>query len=215
MKDISTNVRSNDSVAMLHLFEFEMRDFDGNVDEILYMTDHDIFVNFDSNEYVPLAITFDKLSEDFALTADSVSVTIDNINGAVSSDALSKEWRNNPCKITRVIYSPPSTTITGQSIASMNGTYDFGLTGEGSATYPRLDFNLDEVPPTFDQYVLFNGIIDTFSASEASLRGTMTTKFIHWATPYPIRTYNQSEFTAIADVIFDEIIWGGKKYGES
>jgi hypothetical protein len=205
-KTITNNVRSNDQFAMLNLFEFHM---DKNLDgiaggsgEILYFTDHDVFVTDGINEYTPLSISFDGLSEDFTMTSDSISVSIDNINGALSTEALASEWRNNKAKITRVIYTPPSEVINGE-------TYDYGLThGGGSSTYPKIDISTF----TKDTYILFEGVIDTFSATEQALTGSLTTKFVHWAKPYPTRTYDQNEFTAIVDAITETVYWGRQDF---
>lgn len=204
-KSITNNVRSDDQLALLHLFEFQMdKDFDGNVGEtgeILYFTDHDIFVTDGTNEYTPLAITFDKLNEDFSMSSDSINVSIDNINGSLSTEAIASEWRNNPAKITRVIYTPPSQTLDGDN-------YDYGLVHyEVATTYPRLDIS----SVTKDTYILFEGVIDAFNASEQSLNGTLTTQFTHWQKPYPSRTYNQNEFTSIVAAINDTVYWGRQK----
>lgn len=204
-KTITNNVRSNDQMAMLHLFEFKMdKDFDGTAGEAgetLYFTDHEIFVNDGTNEYTPLSITFDRLTEDASMQSDSINISIDNINGALSSEALASEWRNNPCKITRVVYTPPQEVIGSD-------TYDYGLTnGVPTTTYPVLDIS----SYTKDVYDLFEGIIDTFSATEQSLQGTLTTKFIHWNKPYPTRTFNQNEFQSIVDTLNDTLYWGQQK----
>jgi len=201
-KTITNNSRSDDQLALLHLFEFHMdKDLDGNVGEsgeILYFTDHDIFVTDGTNEYTPLAISFDKLSEDFAMSSDSINITIDNVNGALSTTALSSEWRNNPAKITRVIYTPPSQTLDSEN-------YDYGLVHyESATTYPRLDIS----SVTKDTYTLFEGVIDTFSATSQALTGSLTTKFTYWNRPFPTRIYNQNEFTSIVDAIVDVVYWG-------
>ena len=201
-KTITNSVRSDDQLAILHLFEFHMdKDLDGNVGEageILYFTDHDIFVTDGTNEHTPLAITFDRLVEDFSMSSDTINVSIDNINGALSTEAIASEWRNNKAKITRVVYTPPSQTLDGDN-------YDYGLVHyEAVTTYPRLDIS----SVTKDVYTLFEGVIDTFNASEQSLNGTLTTKFSHWNKAYPTRTYNQNEFTSIVDAINETIYWG-------
>jgi len=204
-KSITNNVRSNEQMAILHLFEFYMdKDFDGTAGEsgeILYFTDHEIFVNDGTNEYTPVSITFDRLSEDASMQSDSINISIDNINGALSAEAIASEWRNNPCKITRVVYTPPQEVIGSD-------TYDYGLTnGVPTTTYPVLDIS----SYTKDVYDLFEGVIDTFSASEQALNGTLTTKFIHWNKPYPTRTYNQNEFQSIVDALNDTLYWGQQK----
>ena len=198
MKTITNNVRSDRQLAMLHLFEFDMYDFDNVFQETLRFTDHDIFVNYDSNEYTPLAITFDRLAEDFSMTADTISVTIDNVNSALSNTALSSEWRNNRALIKRIAYTPPSETIDSETY-----TYGYG-DNLGLNTYPILE--LDSI--TKDVWTLFGGIIDTFSASESTLNGKLTTEFNNWSKPYPTRTYNQNEFTTIVGAMTDIIYWG-------
>jgi hypothetical protein len=201
-KTITNSVRSDDQLAILHLFEFHMdKDLDGTVGEvgeILYFTDHDIFVTDGTNEYTPLAISFDRLVEDFSMASDSINVSIDNINGALTTEALASEWRNNPAKITRIIYTPPS-----QTLDSVN--YDYGLVHyEAATTYPRLDIS----SVVKDTYVMFDGLIDSFNATSQALNGSLTTQFAHWAKPYPSRTYNQNEFTSIVNAIVDVVYWG-------
>ncbi len=200
-KTITNNVRSNEAFAMLHLFQFDLDrnwDYDqADAGEILRFTDHDVFVYDGTNEYTPLAISFDKLTEDFSMQSDSINVVIDNINGALTTEALASEWRNNPCKITRVIYTPASETIGSD-------TYEFGVSDQGSTTYPRLEI----AGLTKDTYTLFEGVIDTFSATSQALNGSLTTQFSHWSKPYPSRTYNQNEFTSIVNTINDVVYWG-------
>lgn len=196
MKTITTNSRQDRQLALLHLFEFDMYDFDNVFQETLYFTDHDIFVNYNGTEYTPLAITFDKLTEDFSMTADTISVTIDNVNSALSNTALSTEWRNNRALIQRVAYTPPTEVIADE-------TYTYGY-GDNLNTYPILE--LDSI--TKDVWTLFGGIIDTFSASESVLNGKLTTEFNNWSKPYPTRTYSQNEFTTIVGAMTDIIYWG-------
>ncbi len=196
MKTITNNSRSDRQLAILHLFEFDMYNLDGTFKETLRFTDHDIFVDYNSNDYTPLAITFDRLSEDFTMSADSIGITIDNVNSALSNEALASEWRNNRALIERVIYTPASDTIA-------DDTYPYGY-GDNLNTYPKL--TLDSI--TKDVYTMFGGIIDTFSASEQALNATITTQFSNWSKAYPSRTYNQNEFTSIVDAINDVIYWG-------
>lgn len=195
-KTISSNSRTDRQLAMLHLFEFDMYNFDNTFKETLYFTDHDIFVNYNSIEYTPLAITFDRLVEDFSMAADSINVTIDNVNSALSNTALSTEWRNNRALIQRVAYTPPTESIKDE-------TYTYGY-GDNLDSYPKL--NLDSI--TKDVWTLFAGIIDTFSATESTLQGTITTEFNNWSKPYPTRTYNQNEFTTVVGAMTDIIYWG-------
>lgn len=197
MKSITNNVRSDDALAIVHLFEFDMYNLDNTFDETLYFTDNDIFVFDGTNEYTPLAITFDRLNEDFTMSSDSINLSIDNINGALTTKALASEWRNNRCKITRVAYTPPDETIGAD-------TYEFGVSDNSTTTYPRLEI----ASFVKDSYVLFEGVIDTFSATSQALQGTLTTQFTHWQKPYPARTYNQNEFTSIVNAIVDTVYWG-------
>lgn len=201
-KTITNNSRSDDQLAILHLFEFHMdKDWDGNVGEsgeVLYFTDHDVFVTDGTNEYTPLAISFDKLNEDFSMSSDSINITIDNVNGALSTEALASEWRNNPAKITRVIYTPPADTIDGEAYDYGEGAY------HNSNVYPKLDISAF----IKDVYTLFEGVIDTFSATEQALTGTLTTKFVHWSKPYPVTTYNQNEYSSIVGSVSGVIYWG-------
>ena len=197
MKTITNNSRSDRQLAVLHLFEFDMYNFDNTFQETLYFTDHDVFVKYNGKEYTPLAITFDTLTEDFTMSADSITVTIDNVNSGLSAEALASEWRNNRALIERATYTPPSETIADES-------YTYGY-GDNLDTYPKLD--LDAVTDK-DVWTLFGGIIDTFSATESVLNGTITTEFNNWSKPYPTRTYNQNEFTTIVDAMTDIIYWG-------
>lgn len=196
MKTITNNSRSDRQLSILHLFEFDMYNFDNTFKETLRFTDHDIFVNYDGNEYTPLAISFDRLTEDFTMSADSISITIDNVNSALSAEALASEWRNNRASIERVAYTPPSETIADE-------TYTYGY-GDNLDSYPKLD--LDTL--TKDVWTLFGGIIDTFSATESALNATITTEFNNWSKPYPTRTYNQNEFTTVVGAMTDVIYWG-------
>ena len=199
-KTITTNVRNDDAMGMIHLFEFDMYTLAGSFDETLRFTDHDVFVYDGSNEYTPLTITFDRLSEDFTMSSDSINVTIDNINEALTAEALGSEWRNNRAKITRVLITPPAETISSE-------TYEFGISENSTAAYPRLEI----AGITKDTYVLFEGVIDTFSATSQTFTAQLTTKFTFWQKPYPTRTYNQNEFTSIVDAISEVIYWGRQK----
>jgi len=199
-KTITTNVRNDDAMGMIHLFEFDMYTLAGVFDETLRFTDHDVFVYDGSNEYTPLNITFDRLSEDFTMASDSINVTIDNINEALTTEALGSEWRNNRAKISRVLITPPSETVDGE-------TYEFGISENSTAAYPRLEIS----GLTKDTYVLFEGVIDTFSATSQTFTAQLTTKFTYWQMPYPTRTYNQNEFTSIVDAISEVIYWGRQK----
>jgi len=200
MKQISNNVRSNEAFAMMHLFEFTMRNLDGTFKEVLYFTDHDIFVTSAGNEYIPLPISFDRLVEDVSMSSDSINLTIDNINGALTQEALASEWRNNNARIVRVIYTPPEQTFGAED-------YEFGVIQEGEASvYPNVNF--DTAGITFDSYVLFKGKIDTFSATSQALSASLTTQFSFWQKPFPPRTYSQNEFTSMVDTINDSVYWG-------
>ena len=199
-KTITTNVRNDDAMGMIHLFEFDMYTLAGSFDETLRFTDHDVFVYDGSNEYTPLTITFDRLSEDFTMASDSINVTIDNINEALTAEALGSEWRNNRAKITRVLITPPAETISSE-------TYEFGISENSTAAYPRLEI----AGITKDTYVLFEGVIDTFNATSQTFTAQLTTKFTFWQKPYPTRTYNQNEFSSIVDAISEVIYWGRQK----
>ena len=199
-KTITTNVRNDDAMGMIHLFEFDMYTLAGVFDETLRFTDHDVFVYDGSNEYTPLTITFDRLIEDFTMASDSINVTIDNINEALTAEALGSEWRNNRAKITRVLITPPAETISSE-------TYEFGISENSTAAYPRLEI----AGITKDTYVLFEGVIDTFNATSQTFTAQLTTKFTFWQKPYPTRTYNQNEFTSIVDAISEVIYWGRQK----
>ena len=199
-KTITTNVRNDDAMGMIHLFEFDMYTLAGVFDETLRFTDHDVFVYDGSNEYTPLTITFDRLIEDFTMASDSINVTIDNINEALTAEALGSEWRNNRAKISRVLITPPAETISSE-------TYEFGISENSTAAYPRLEI----AGITKDTYVLFEGVIDTFNATSQTFTAQLTTKFTFWQKPYPTRTYNQNEFSSIVDAISEVIYWGRQK----
>ena len=199
-KAVTTNVRNDNQMAMLHLFEFDMYLLNGNFSETLRFTDHDVFVFDGTNEFTPLTITFDRLTEDFTMSSDTINVTIDNVNEELSNAALAKEWRNNRAKITRVLLTPPSETVE-------SNTYDFGISENSSVAYPRLEIS----GITKDTYTLFKGVIDTFSATTQTFSASLTTKFTYWQKPYPTRTFNQSEFVSIVDAISDNVYWGRQK----
>ena len=199
-KTVTTNVRNNEQMGMIHLFEFDMYTLAGSFSETLRFTDHDVFVYDGINEYTPLAITFDRLTEDFTMATDSINVTIDNINEELTATALAKEWRNNRAKIQRVLITPPSETVDGQS-------YDYGISENSSVAYPRLEIS----GLTKDTYVLFEGVIDTFNATTKTFTAQLTTKFTYWQKPYPSRTYSQNEFSSIVGAISEVIFWGRQK----
>lgn len=199
-KTVTTNVRNDDAMGMIHLFEFDMYLLNGNFSETLRFTDHDVFVYDGSNEYTPLAISFDRLNEDFTMASDSINVTIDNVNEELSTVAMAKEWRNNRAKIIRVLITPPAETIGGV-------TYEFGMSENSSAAYPRLEI----ASLTKDSYVLFEGVIDTFNASTQIFTVQLTTKFTFWQKPFPTRTYNQNEFASIVSAMSSSIFWGRQK----
>lgn len=200
MKTITNNVRENDEVAVLHLFEFTIRDFSGWIVEIVRLTDHDVFVNYDGNEYVPLPVTFDRLVEDVSQQSNSISVSIDNVNGELSSKAFQYEWRGNTAKITRVIYTPPTET----PVDNITYVYGYGDNLENVSSYPKIDID----PITKDVYSLFEGYINTFSATEQSLTATISTKFIYWRNPFPYRTFDQKEFSGIIQAMTEKLKWG-------
>ena len=133
------------------------------------------------------------------MQSDSINVSIDNVSGALTSEAFASEWRNNRCKITRVVYTPPSDTIDAEA-------YEYGY-GDNLDTYPKLDIS----SISKDSYTLFEGIIDTFNATEQSLSATLTSLFTNWSKPYPSRTFNQNEFTSLIEAITEEIYWGREK----
>ena len=199
-KTVTTNVRNNDAMGMIHLFEFDMYLLDGNFSETLRFTDHDVFVYDGSNEYTPLSITFDRLNEDFTMASDTINVTIDNVNEALSTVAIAKEWRNNRAKIIRVLITPPAESIGGV-------TYEFGMSENSTAAYPRLEI----AGLTKDSYVLFEGVIDTFSASTQIFTVSLTTKFTFWQKAFPSRIYNQLEFPTIVAAMTDGVYWGRQK----
>ncbi len=199
-KTITTNVRNDEQMGMIHLFEFDMYTLAGSFDETLRFTDHDVFVYDGTNEYTPLSITFDRLTEDFTMASDTINVTIDNINEELTATALAKEWRNNRAKIERVLITPPSETVDSQS-------YDYGISENSSVAYPRLEIS----GLTKDSYVLFEGVIDTFNATTKTFTAQLTTKFTYWQKPYPSRTYSQNEFSSIVDAISESIYWGRQK----
>jgi len=199
MKTITTNARNNNALSMLHLFEFTLTNLDGTPHEVVYLTDHDVFVQYNGNTYTPLSVTFDRLTEDISMQTNNITVTIDNVNLALSQAALGYEWRKNQADIHRVMFVPNSETISGD-------VYDFGYGDNlGTGTYPELilaDTTLKDI------YTLFSGHIGHFSATQQSLTGTITTKFIHWQNPFPTRTFDQKEFTNIIDTIVETVYWG-------
>ena len=200
-KTITNNVRNNEQMAIMHLFEFDIYNLDGIFDETLRFTDHDLFVTYQGNEFTPLQITFDTLIENSTLSADNINISIDNVSGAMTEVALGKEWRNNPARIIRVLYTPPEETVFDE-------TYEFGIGNNlGNETYPQIDLSTYNE----DSYILFEGIIDTFNTTERALSGNLTSLFVNWQKPDPIRTYNQQEFTTIIEAVTDLIYWGRAK----
>ena len=197
-KQITTNARNEEAISLMHLFTFEMRNHDGTFAEWLRFTDHDVFVNYDGNEYVPMSISFDRLTEDFSLSSDSISIQLDNVNGEVVDKAVSYEWRNNVARIERVIYIPEQQTYSGDD-------YSVGVVPDMSSGYPEIDLG---AITNKDVYILFDGAIDTFSATTQSLGGTLTTQFAHWNSPVPKRLFSQNEFTSIIDAMTEELYWG-------
>jgi len=198
MKTITTNARTENSLSIAHLFEFTLNTLDGSLHEVLYLTDHDIFINYDGNDYTPLSVTFDRLTEDISMQTNNITVTLDNINSALSEAAIEYEWRKNTATIKRIMFVPDAETIDSY-------TYDFGFGDNLSGTYPELvitDITLKDI------YTLFSGHIGSFSATQQTLTGTITTKFIHWQNPFPSRTYDQKEFQEIIDAISTSTYWG-------
>jgi hypothetical protein len=199
-----------------------MYNFDGTFKETLYFTDNDIFVDDGTNEYTPLSITFGTLKEDGSMQSDSIDISLDNVNSEISYNALTNEWRNNRASIKRVIYLPADSLVISpdnyfevvdymESPETYNDYYlnigadyyEFGF-GQNLIGYPKLDLT----PLSKDIYVLFEGIIDTFNATESTLSGTITTLFTNWNKPYPVRKFDQNEFTTIVDTMAESIQWG-------
>jgi len=198
MKSISSNVRTSDC-GILHLFEFNVRDIQtGEISEILRLTDHDIFVTFNGQEYTPVSVTFDQLTEDISNSANTINVSIENITNELSSIALQNEWRNNAAKIIRVMYQPPATTLDGE-------VYDYGISGnEAASMYPELDLT----SVLLDSYNLFDGVINNMVVTSQAVSVGLTNLFVHWSKAVPERTYTQNDFTSIIEAIVDEIYWG-------
>ena len=189
--------RNNDAINIIHLFEFNMRNLsDGSLADTLYFTDADLFVDDGVNEYIPLAVSFDGIKEDFSVAPDTISITLDNLNLGQADNpiknALQYEWRNNVAKIHRIIYDPTVSNTT----ATIEGV-----------SVPALDLNAI----THDKILLFDGVIDTFSANMNSLTGTLTNDLVRWNKAFPSRTYNQSEFQSIVDTMTSQVIWGGAR----
>jgi len=377
MKSITNNAREDEQVSLLHLFEFDMYDFENNFVETLRFTDHDIFVNDGTNEYTPLSITFDRLNEDASMQSDSINISLDNVSGAITAKALASEWRNNKAIIRRVVYRPasetdnliidPSDFSTEYNLTNISIVSDDNIAPDGTLTasklapdtnndfhliqqfnteldttkaytfsiyvkqstntniIPRLTINSDTVSNNFealfdietktfllqsesgagdlinadyeelengwfrvwitgipnsqedetelrrarmmfydketesyvfsgsegdelytwgwlleqadyptdlmayeygiggnldtypklnltslskDNFILFEGIIDSFNATENTLSGNLTTLFTNWNKKYPERTFNQDEFVSIIETMTDEILWG-------
>ena len=82
------------------------------------------------------------------MQTNNITVTIDNVNLALSQAALGYEWRKNQADIHRVMFVPNSETISGD-------VYDFGYGDNlGTGTYPELilaDTTLKDI------YTLFSG----------------------------------------------------------
>jgi len=198
MKSISNNIRSQDC-GILHLFEFNVRDIQtGEIDDVLRFTDHDIFVTFNGQEYSPVSVTFDQLTEDSSNSANAINVSVENVTNELSSIVLKNEWRNNAAKIIRVMYQPPSMLVEGEN-------YEFGVGGNEAANiYPNLDLTNVSV----DSYELFDGVINKMSVTSQAISASLTNNFIHWGKEFPDRSFNQKEFVTVVDAIVDQIYWG-------
>lgn len=149
------------NTQILYLFEFEIKSLDGLTTETLRFTDNDLFIKIDNETYTPISISFDEIKEDFTLQADQVTILVDNIDGELTSEALTKEWRNNNGRIYRVIYNELPQEDIGLTPANLlypsNTLFpsDGGIPNYPSDTlYPS-----DNLRPTYErlQYYI-NGI---------------------------------------------------------
>ncbi len=172
--------------------------------ETIYITDHDIFVNYNGNEYIPMNITFDKAREDIDLQANVVNISVENLSSYISNKISGFEWRNNQVKLDRVIYTPQSYTLD-------DTTYQYGIGDslQGSDVYPTL--NLTNTNIDKDIIPLFYGIITQYSFTQQSMSITLANEFQNWNKPLLPRTFNQSEFNSIISTMLDTVYWGRYK----
>lgn len=208
---------------ILHLFEFEFKSLDGMTTEIIRFTDNELFVIIDSETYTPISISFDEVREDFTLQADQVSIVIDNISQEITSDALTKEWRNNNGKIYRVVYNelpqstqaeidagltpandlfPSNTLFPADLEASFeNGIFSFD---EG---YPSINFDKTDYLNRFNKDLIFDGLQDDFSGGNGAATIILTSVLSVWDTPYPADSFDQGQYLDMISAMTQTLDW--------
>lgn len=196
---MTNNARSDNSLSLLHLYEFEVRAFAEATPQTLRFTDHDIYVNDGTYNYIPISISFDAIKENIKLESVSINLTIDNVSQYLSSQLLLSNWRGKKATITRVAFTPKLSSIDGEA-------YEFGY-GDNLNIYPQLEL-ADVVK---DVYTVFDGKISSVDISEQSLSVTLSTQLGSWAKPFPPRIYDQREFNSLINAINDTIYWGRLK----
>ena len=209
---------------ILHLFEFEFKSLDGMTTEILRFTDNELFIVIDNETYTPVSISFDEIREDFTLQADQVSIVIDNISQEITSDALTKEWRNNNGKIYRIVYNElpqstpeeiaaaitpgetlyPSTTLfpTELEASFENGIFSFD---EG---YPSINFDQSAYLNRFNKDLIFDGLQDDLSGGSGTAIIVLTSVLSVWSTPYPSTSFDQGAFLDMISTMTKTLDWG-------
>lgn len=216
MKSIINNVTLNQNgVRWLHLLEINITGV-GTV----YYTDKEIFVKLNSNIYTPAFFTFTPIVEDFALTNGTTTITASNIEKDIMSQVLLNEWRNNTVKLIRVFYNPNTYSIESTGLIPSEDLAptedlepsDFGDLiateygyGEAFTGYPKVD--LDTI--TNDNFILFEGLIDSPSGNDSTISLKCVTEFTLNGGKKIInnRSYDQDEFKSIVSSMTEEVIW--------
>ncbi len=209
---------------ILHLFEFEFKSLDGLTTEIIRLTDNELFVTIDGELYSPIDISFNEIREDFTLQSDQVEILADNIDSSLTTDALTKEWRNNNGKIYRVVYNElpqstqqeidnalipssslfPSSTLYPKELEQgfENGIFSFD---DG---YPSINFDQSGYLNRFNKDLIFDGLIDDFKGGNGRATVTLTSVLSVWDTPYPSDSFDQGKFKDIISAMTAELNWG-------
>jgi len=209
---------------ILHLFEFEFKSLDGLETEILYFTDNDLFVIIDETTYTPISISFDEVKEDFTLQADKVNITLDNLGHEITSQVLTKEWRNNVGNIYRIVYNelpqptqqelddalfPTTTLFPSETLfpKELQNGYETGIFSFDDG-YPSINFDQEGYLNRFNKDLLFVGLQDSFTIGGGALSGELTSILSVWDTPYPAQTFDQGQHKNIIGAMTTKLDWG-------
>lgn len=207
---------SKNFLRALHLF---------NIDNF-EITDNDIITQYNSDEYIPLNISFSQVKEDYSLSKNQVTITSPDINRYFSK--ILTGYMNG------VTWVAP-TDLKGKRVIIKKIVYDFidnnevvenlypdiylypsvdlypGTTLENygemptSSDYPLL--NIDTLPD-YNEYILFNGIVKNIALGSNGITLTCTNIPVAMDKLCFTRTYDQSEFLAVTNTMAEEIEWG-------